>query len=248
MTHTDNLNLNKPERAEQFNIDHWNENSDIVDAAITAETERATTAETELQNTLNAQKQDKALSVAIENSNTVETTLQALSANKQPKQLTQSISVVGQSTTTVETALQALATRAIDGNLKQPKQLESPIYIDGENRITVESAIQALNSAILGVSTLGNLDMQNGVLSATPRWLRFSPTNKKALVIKKNTIVKVGTHYFMPSEDTTFDLTEQVTDAGKDYFVQLCYSNDNWTLIASTTKTADTDSSRYIGR
>ena len=31
MNYTTNYNLNKPERSEQFNIDHWNDNSDTID-------------------------------------------------------------------------------------------------------------------------------------------------------------------------------------------------------------------------
>ena len=34
MQYSTNLNMNKPERADQYNLDHWNENTDILDSAI----------------------------------------------------------------------------------------------------------------------------------------------------------------------------------------------------------------------
>lgn len=37
MNYTTNLNLNKPEKAEQFNIDHWNDNMDTIDTAVQGE-------------------------------------------------------------------------------------------------------------------------------------------------------------------------------------------------------------------
>ena len=49
MTHTDNLNLNKPEKAEQYSIDLWNENCDIIDSAITTEKTARIASDTNLQ-------------------------------------------------------------------------------------------------------------------------------------------------------------------------------------------------------
>ena len=34
MQYSTNLNMNKPERADQYNLDHWNENTDILDTEI----------------------------------------------------------------------------------------------------------------------------------------------------------------------------------------------------------------------
>ena len=45
MNYTTHYNLNKPEPAEQYNITHWNQNSDTVDTALYNEVERATSAE-----------------------------------------------------------------------------------------------------------------------------------------------------------------------------------------------------------
>ncbi len=42
MNYTENLNLNKPEKAEQFNIDHWNGNMDIIDTAVQDEIDTRT--------------------------------------------------------------------------------------------------------------------------------------------------------------------------------------------------------------
>lgn len=61
MQYSTNYNMNKPELAEQYRLSHWNENTDIIDTelkrnadAISAETNRATNAETALQNITNA--------------------------------------------------------------------------------------------------------------------------------------------------------------------------------------------------
>ena len=89
---------------------------------------------------------------------------------------------------------------------------------------------------------------QDGVLAPTPRFLRFSAENKKALVIKKSTAIKVGDNVYFATADTTFDLTSQITEGGADYFVYLNNNAGAWSLTASTTKAADTDTSRYIGR
>ena len=35
MQHTDNLNLNKPDGVDQFNVEHFNENADIIDTSVT---------------------------------------------------------------------------------------------------------------------------------------------------------------------------------------------------------------------
>ena len=36
MKYSTNFNLNKPERADQYNLDHWNQNTDIVDTELNA--------------------------------------------------------------------------------------------------------------------------------------------------------------------------------------------------------------------
>lgn len=57
MQYSTNFNMNKPELAEQYRLSHWNDNTDIIDTelkrnadAISAETSRATNAETALRN------------------------------------------------------------------------------------------------------------------------------------------------------------------------------------------------------
>ena len=81
------------------------------------------------------------------------------------------------------------------------------------------------------------------------RWLRFSAVNKKGVVIAAGTTIIVGAHVFTAETDTAFDLSEDITTAGKDYFIYLNWADgDVWTLTASTTKSADTATSRYIGR
>ena len=60
MNYSTNYNMNKPQPADQYNIDHWNQNTDIIDTAMKAnadaivtENERAVNAETALQNLTN---------------------------------------------------------------------------------------------------------------------------------------------------------------------------------------------------
>jgi len=79
------------------------------------------------------------------------------------------------------------------------------------------------------------------------RWLRFSISDKKSLVIKAGVTIKVGSHFFHIDSDTTYSMGSSLT-AGADYFVYLNYSDDSWTVTCSITKSADTDSKRYIGR
>ena len=52
MNYTRYYNLNKPEPAEQYNINHWNQNSDTIDTALHDENVRATNAENTLTDNL----------------------------------------------------------------------------------------------------------------------------------------------------------------------------------------------------
>ena len=125
----------------------------------------------------------------------------------------------------------------------QPKELETPLTISGVEQTTVETALSALNIAIAAVQS-------SSILAETPRFLRFNAENKKGLIIKKGTIIKVGNKLFSSNEDTAFDLSEYLTEAGKDYFVYLSYNagSNTWTVSANLTKSADTSTTRYIGR
>lgn len=86
------------------------------------------------------------------------------------------------------------------------------------------------------------------LITETPaRFLRFSPSDKKSLVIKAGTTIKVGSNYFHVDSDTTYSMGSSLT-AGADYFVFLNYSSGTWSVTCSTTKSADTSTSRCIGR
>ena len=52
MNYTTNYGLNKPESVDQYNINHWNENSDILDTALHNEVVRATQAHSEISSAL----------------------------------------------------------------------------------------------------------------------------------------------------------------------------------------------------
>lgn len=78
----------------------------------------------------------------------------------------------------------------------------------------------------------------------TARWLRFSASNHKALVIKAGTwIKKLNGEYEMYDEDTLVDLSAYISAGGTDYFVYL--ANDG-TITASDQ--SDVSSAKKIGR
>ena len=82
------------------------------------------------------------------------------------------------------------------------------------------------------------------VLNNDPRWLRFSPSNHKGLVIKANTAIQLPNgSYKIYSEDTTIDLSSYISNNGTDYFV---YIDNNGTITASTSKSSST--LKKIGR
>ena len=79
MNYTTKLHLNKPEKAEQYNLDHWNDNSDIIDAYATQETTERQEADTLLQQGVNQAKQFSNMqgTAAISQGGTGQTTAQA---------------------------------------------------------------------------------------------------------------------------------------------------------------------------
>jgi len=97
-----------------------------------------------------------------------------------------------------------------------------------------------LDSEISVTSVLG------GILYRTPRWLRFSQSDRKSLVIKAGTVILVGNYIYEAATDQTYSMG--TLEAGKDYFVYLNLSNGSWTVTCSQTKSADTSTSRCIGR
>lgn len=78
MNYSEHLNLKKPEKAEQYNIEHWNDNSDLIDAAIHNEITRAENAERDLQEQidLNRDESRRIGIVPIEKGGTGSTTAQ----------------------------------------------------------------------------------------------------------------------------------------------------------------------------
>lgn len=77
----------------------------------------------------------------------------------------------------------------------------------------------------------------------TPRWLRFDPTNKKALVIKGGTSILLSNgEYIDYGVDTHIDLTSDISANGTDYFV---YITDDKEVHAYTEKQS---TGTYIGR
>lgn len=59
MDYTDNLNLIKPAKAEQFNIDYHNTNSDIIDSAFKDEVDTRIAADTNLQEQINLNRNEE---------------------------------------------------------------------------------------------------------------------------------------------------------------------------------------------
>ena len=72
------------------------------------------------------------------------------------------------------------------------------------------------------------------VTALTPRWLRFDPDNKKGLVIKAGTSIKLASDQVLSFErDRHIDLSSFISDPGKDYFV---FVSDAGIFSAALTK------------
>ena len=54
MDYTENLKMNRPEPADQFDLDHWNQNTDILDAYAKQETDERKAADEKLQEEIDA--------------------------------------------------------------------------------------------------------------------------------------------------------------------------------------------------
>lgn len=104
---------------------------------------------------------------------------------------------------------------------------------DLEDRIASE--FTQLNEELSSISTFTS--------ESACRWLRFSPDNHKALVIKGGTAITTkGGVNFKYDEDITIDLTSYLGNKGTDYFVHIA---EDGTISASTTKST---SIKCIGR
>lgn len=69
-------------------------------------------------------------------------------------------------------------------------------------------------------------------ISTYDRWLRFDPNNRKGLIIKKGTKIKIGEdEYYAFTEDTPIDLSTYITTNGAEYKV---YIDENGEISAST--------------
>ena len=82
-----------------------------------------------------------------------------------------------------------------------------------------------------------------------PRFLRFdfNSDDKKHLIIKGGTTIRVGSNLFHVDLDTSYMMSDLMQ--GKDYFVYLNYSGGEWSVTYEQgTKLADTSTSRCIGR
>lgn len=78
------------------------------------------------------------------------------------------------------------------------------------------------------------------------RWLRFDPNNKRGLIIKAGThIVKANDEVAHFTTDTTIDLTDDITDPGKDYFLYL-KNDDSFEAVVSGGTAPE--NARKIGR
>ena len=77
------------------------------------------------------------------------------------------------------------------------------------------------------------------------RWLRFDPQNKKGLIIKEGTTIRLANESTISyTEDTRIDLTSDIDSAGTDYFV---YIDNSGNISASSTYLNDSDKVK-IGR
>ena len=138
---------------------------------------------------------------------------------------------------TLQNAAKSGATGSVaDGN-------QQPVS-GGAVYTAISNEASARNTAI--ENAINALIARQGLIYRIPRWLRFSASSKTSLVIKAGTMILVGTHIYEATEDMTYSMG--TLTAGKDYFVYLNFSNNSWTVTCSQTKSADTSTSRYIGR
>ena len=78
------------------------------------------------------------------------------------------------------------------------------------------------------------VDAGRKVISVYDRFLRFSPSNHKAVVIKAGTKIRTDSGFINFDVDTTCDLSSYISEAGQDYYVHV---DSNGVVIASENKT-----------
>ncbi len=106
----------------------------------------------------------------------------------------------------------------------------------GLTAANVQTAIDEVTDKINTIDLDAITALNSNLIYKTHRWLRFNPSNRKGLIIKANTIIRLANgklKAFMT--DTAVDLSSYITTAGADYFVFI--DNDgNITAQTSNTK------------
>ncbi len=92
-------------------------------------------------------------------------------------------------------------------------------------------AINSISSGLRGI----------GVFSKIDRWLRFSASNHKALIIKGGTLLKLSDgNVLNVATDTTYDLSSYISSVGTDYAVYLDNNGDMSAYPVAAAAPADT--------
>lgn len=198
MNYTTKLHLNKPEKAEQYNLDHWNDNSDTIDAYATQETTERQEADTLLQQGVNDSKQFSNMqgTAAISQGGTGQTTAQAALNALHSGVQTQSGINADDEVTYIE---------------RTPADVQqgTPETIDVKN-VTVETLankvfdlLKSNNANIFGANSNGLVPKsgsasQNAFLNAQGSWLNpsysetlINVTTSESYTLNENTILKI---------------------------------------------------------
>ena len=128
------------------------------------------------------------------------------------------------------TTIPVTAVTLYGNNLKN--KLERDVLTISQQTLTAGQQAQVLEN--IGIANL----MYNN------RWLRFDPTNKKGLIIKKGATIPLKTGgYYIFTQDTAVDLTESSLVGGKDYLVYL--SNNGVVSVSLTEQSTGTKIGRF---
>jgi hypothetical protein len=220
MDYTEKLKLNKPEKAEQYNIDHWNENSDTIDTYATTETNERKNADSDLQEQINAEVNDR--KIDFESAKKIENHTGLLTVERG-----------GTGMTTAQNAIENLLSEVPTESVLSDS--DSVLFKRNDNARKV--SLSTLSTKIYkDIEPNINSNIPIDVYATKKRWLRFdfSAENKKTIKIIAGTKISVHGAIVSFDEDTSFDFSTKITGVGKDYYLFL---NQDGELLVSQSKT-----------
>lgn len=146
----------------------------------------------------------------------------------------------------VKAALDTKVDSSVIGDLSELETSDKTDLVSAINEINSNSGSGSGGSTVTPaeLADLINTTSYGDYFASCDRWLRFDPTNRRGLVIKGGTYIKLQNgNARVYAEDTKVDLSSYISTNGADYFVYL--SNDG---IISAYTTKQTDKGVNIGR